>query len=176
MSYFNTKDININAVHHPFQLLTIRLPSGGTKYGVYYRSGLFKSIWPKDKQAITGLLTKENPDATDSGWFSLYGGGYVWLEITFKTDTGEIDSAKIVNSNQGSFNFDSGPIIYDTSNKDNPSSVKKVQKLIAYITAGSDGVTQLITQTMKTDQVMTSICMDGLFFKYPMPWDGGYNM
>lgn len=137
--------------------------------GVVYRSRLFRSIVPDTLQIITGLLTEDDPEEIDDGWFSISDGDFVWLEVEFDED-GEPTGASI---EHGEAAFDPSALPWESNSileddGETPPLQTIARKLLAYYNDGA------LTQCVDRDQVLLDCIINGRAARYPFDHSGGY--
>jgi len=152
----------------PFQVYTQAMGSGNTtdpatiQYGVPYNSQLQRSLTPNSTVTIEGLLTEENPDSADAGWFSMNSDGNIWLEINF--DGGAVTTASIEHGTDFNLTL---PAWRNGAYVENDGATNPTQTLARLLiaTVESGNLTQVASPG---NYVMRNICINGQAALYPL--------
>ena len=161
------------AAASPFQILT-QTNGSNLQWGVSSNSGLFNSLSPQSKVAITGLLPA-SPTSSDTTWknVSKTQDDRIWLEVTLGSLL-TFSSASINTCGSGG-SFDITANAWSANSyAETTATGQTVRALIGWSKVQTGSNPPVVTQCIFSNLLLTNTLIDGIGSRFPFPWDGGY--
>lgn len=183
MAHFRSfSDSGNSGTYLPFQILT-KTEKGKKYWGINYYSRVWANLAPQQKGnakiSINGLLSDKPFQDGATGWRKIIDWDIIWLTVIFSNSTDNGISC-FINSLGQNDKFDlsvsawSGKNGYIEDNGDTENPLHQTsRKIIGYSTVNDSGGTEIV-QSIKFDQLLRLVIVQGRSATYPFDHSGGY--